>query len=254
MGLRTVQLATLTFEQVELPASALLGDGNFDLQRFLDLSRIGLCALAVGTCQGILDYVTEYCNERVAFGEPISHRQSVAFMIADIAIELEAMRLMTWRAASRAEQRPGLPRTGLPGQAVLRRTRHENRHRRRAIAGRARLLPGAPGGNVVPQPARHRHSRRRRQRLAHYQSRSKPMINLELSDKHQETYNNLRMVAEHMMRPYSRKYDKEEHSYPKELEEVAKLLDGGRAGCDRRQSSARAAARNGGNLLAVSGL
>ena len=53
---------------------------------------------------GVLDYVTPYCNERVAFGEPISNRQSVAFMIADIAIELEAMRLMTWRAASRAEQ------------------------------------------------------------------------------------------------------------------------------------------------------
>ena len=44
---------------------------------------------------------------RVAFGEPITHRQAVAFMIANIGIELEAMRLMTWRAASRAEQ--GLP-------------------------------------------------------------------------------------------------------------------------------------------------
>ena len=53
------------------------------------------------------------------------------------------------------------------------------------------------------------------------------MINLELSDKHQETYNNLRMVAEHMMRPYSRKYDREEHSYPKEMEDVAKLLETG---------------------------
>ena len=51
----------------------------------------------------MLDYVKEYCNERVAFGEPITNRQSVAFMIADIAIELEAMRLMTWRAAARAE-------------------------------------------------------------------------------------------------------------------------------------------------------
>lgn len=104
MGLGTVQLATLSFEQVQLPASALLGSGSFDLQRFLDLSRVGLCALAVGTCQAVLDYVTAYCNERVAFGEPISNRQSVAFMVADIAIELEAMRLMTWRAASRAEQ------------------------------------------------------------------------------------------------------------------------------------------------------
>ncbi len=104
MGLRNAQLATLNFDQVQLPDSALLGSRPFELQRFIDLSRIGICALAVGTCQAILDYVTLYCNERVAFGEPISHRQSVAFMVADIAIELEAMRLMTWRAASRAEQ------------------------------------------------------------------------------------------------------------------------------------------------------
>ncbi len=104
MGLRTLELATLSFENVGLPADALLGEGNFDLQRFVDLSRIGLCALAVGCCQGVLDYVKEYVNERVAFGEPISNRQAVAFMVADMAIELEAMRLMTWRAASRAEQ------------------------------------------------------------------------------------------------------------------------------------------------------
>lgn len=104
MGLRTLQLAGLCFDNTALPASALLGDTSFDLQRFLDLSRIGLCALAVGTCQAVLDYVIPYCNERVAFGEPISNRQSVAFMVADIATELEAMRLMTWRAASRAEQ------------------------------------------------------------------------------------------------------------------------------------------------------
>jgi alkylation response protein AidB-like acyl-CoA dehydrogenase len=104
MGLRTVQLAGLEFNDVALPAEALLGEGAFDLQRFLDLSRIGICALAVGTCQAVLDYVIEYCNDRVAFGEPITNRQSVAFMIADIAIELDAMRLMTWRAASLAER------------------------------------------------------------------------------------------------------------------------------------------------------
>jgi hypothetical protein len=104
MGLHGAQLATLTLDNVQLSASARLGEGTFDLQRFIDLSRIGICALAVGTCQAVLDYVKPYCNERVAFGEPITNRQSVAFMIADIAIELEAMRLMTWRAASRAEQ------------------------------------------------------------------------------------------------------------------------------------------------------
>ena len=78
------------------------------------------------------------------------------------------------------------------------------------------------------------------------------MINLELSDKHQETYNNLRMVAEHMMRPYSRHYDKEEHSYPKELEEVAKLLDGGSTGGSPAPKTEQGGARNGANLLAVS--
>ncbi len=104
MGLRTAGLATIHFHDTPLPGDALLGEGPFNLQRFLDLSNLGICALAVGTCQGVLDYVTEYCNEREAFGEPISHRQSVAFMIADMAIELEGMRLMTWRAASRAEQ------------------------------------------------------------------------------------------------------------------------------------------------------
>jgi alkylation response protein AidB-like acyl-CoA dehydrogenase len=104
MGLRTIQMASLSLKDVTLPAAALLGDGQFDLQRFLDLSRIGICALAVGTCQAVLDYVTEYCNERIAFDEPITNRQSVAFMIADIAIELDAMRLMTWRAAAAAER------------------------------------------------------------------------------------------------------------------------------------------------------
>ena len=48
MGLRTLELASLNFDNVQLPADALLGDGNFDLQRFVDLSRLGLRALAVG--------------------------------------------------------------------------------------------------------------------------------------------------------------------------------------------------------------
>jgi alkylation response protein AidB-like acyl-CoA dehydrogenase len=104
MGLKGSQLTTLTFDNVQLPGSALLGGGAFDLQRFIDLSAIGACALAVGTCQAVLDYVVPYCNERVAFGEPISNRQAVAFMVADIAIELECMRMMVWRAAALAER------------------------------------------------------------------------------------------------------------------------------------------------------
>ena len=55
------------------------------------------------------------------------------------------------------------------------------------------------------------------------------MINLELAKKHQETFEQTMMLAEHMMRPFSRKYDKEEHAYPKEMEQVAELIGGARS-------------------------
>jgi acyl-CoA dehydrogenase len=80
------------------------------------------------------------------------------------------------------------------------------------------------------------------------------MINLELSAKHQDIHDKLRMVAEHMMRPHSRKYDREEHSYPKEMEEVAKLIGGGRAASGGNASKADQGVVNGGNLQAVTGM
>jgi alkylation response protein AidB-like acyl-CoA dehydrogenase len=109
MGLRAASLGRVRFEQVALEASALLGEDAkaFAYDELLSRSSIAWSALAVGTAQAVLDYVIPYCNDRHAFGEPISHKQSVAFMIADIAVELEGMRLLTWRAASRAEH--GLP-------------------------------------------------------------------------------------------------------------------------------------------------
>jgi alkylation response protein AidB-like acyl-CoA dehydrogenase len=105
MGLRPLELSKLTFNDVKVDASKKLGEGKpFDLRRFVDLSRVGMCALSVGVGQAVLDYVKQYCNERIAFGEPITNRQAVAFMIADIAIELDGMRLLTYRAAARAER------------------------------------------------------------------------------------------------------------------------------------------------------
>ena len=78
------------------------------------------------------------------------------------------------------------------------------------------------------------------------------MINLELSAKHQETRNNLMQVAEHMMRPYSRKYDSAEHSYPKEMEEVAKLLAGNPSSGSAKDTAGDASQiKNGANLMAV---
>lgn len=109
MGLRAAGLGRLILTDVAVPESAILGDGDAtaraeDYANAIRLARLGWASMAVGTGQAVLDYVIPYVNEREAFGEPISHRQAVAFMVANIAIELDGLRLVTLRGASRAEQ------------------------------------------------------------------------------------------------------------------------------------------------------
>jgi alkylation response protein AidB-like acyl-CoA dehydrogenase len=104
MGLRAAATGRLILQDAHVPSGALLGGGRREIYlECVQRARIGWCALAVGCAQAVLDYVTPYVNERVAFGEPISNRQAVAFAVADIAVELEGMRLLTHRAASRAD-------------------------------------------------------------------------------------------------------------------------------------------------------
>jgi len=103
MGVRAASLSKLYLKDVKVGPESLLGDDQGrDYTECVRLSRLAWCALAVGTAQAVQDYVTRYANERIAFGEPISHRQAVAFMIANIAIETQSMRLLTYKAASRA--------------------------------------------------------------------------------------------------------------------------------------------------------
>lgn len=105
MGLNTAQLGEINFNNVEIDASSQLGgDEGLPYKDFINLSKLGWCAMAVGGCQAVLDYVIPYTNDRYAFGEPISNRQAVAFMIADMKIEVDGMRLLIQRAVSRAEQ------------------------------------------------------------------------------------------------------------------------------------------------------
>ncbi len=105
MGLRAGATALVTLEDVRVPAGALLADGNPAVySECIARARLAWCALAAGCCQAALDYVIPYVNERRAFGEPIANRQGVAFAVADIAIELEGLRLAVWRAASRADR------------------------------------------------------------------------------------------------------------------------------------------------------
>ena len=110
MGIRAAALGQVELDRVTVPLSARLGeDGatDADYSEAVALSRLGWAALAVGTAHAVLDHAVPYVKERHAFGEPIAHRQAVAFMCANIAIELDGLRLITWRGASRADQ--GLP-------------------------------------------------------------------------------------------------------------------------------------------------
>ncbi|MEB3032101.1 acyl-CoA dehydrogenase family protein [[Mycobacterium] nativiensis] len=114
MGIRAAALGQIELDKVSVPLTARLGeegrtdtDYAQDFSEAVALSRLGWAALAVGTSHAVLDYVMPYIKEREAFGEPIARRQSVAFMCANIAIELDGLRLVTWRGAARAEQ--GLP-------------------------------------------------------------------------------------------------------------------------------------------------
>jgi alkylation response protein AidB-like acyl-CoA dehydrogenase len=110
MGIRAAALGRVELDNVSVPLSARLGEDDAtddDYSEAIALARLGWAALAVGTSHAVLDHVVPYIKERQAFGEPIAHRQAVAFMTANIAIELDGLRLITWRGASRAEQ--GLP-------------------------------------------------------------------------------------------------------------------------------------------------
>ena len=107
MGIRAAALGRVTLDNVTVPLSARLGEDaatDADYSQAVALSRLGWASLAVGTAHAVLDHVVPYVKERQAFGEPIAHRQSVAFMCANIAIELDGLRLITWRGAARADQ------------------------------------------------------------------------------------------------------------------------------------------------------
>lgn len=104
MGLRPAATAKLVLDEVRIPASAQLGEGDPAVYaECVARARVAWAALSVGTAQAVLDYVIPYVKDRTAFGESIANRQSVAFAVADVGIELEGMRLATWRAASRAD-------------------------------------------------------------------------------------------------------------------------------------------------------
>lgn len=102
MGQRASQVGALHFDNVELPPEALLGEENRGFQMMmsaLDKGRIGIAALSVGILQAALDAAAEYARTRKQFGKPIAEFQGLQWMLADMAKDTRAARLLTWSAA-----------------------------------------------------------------------------------------------------------------------------------------------------------
>jgi len=101
MGLNGLATFGLTFNQCRVPAENRLGgDAGINCARLLSQSRVAMSAMAVGVARAAFDYSRDYAKERRAFGAPIATKQAIAFMLAEMAIEVEAMRLLAWEAAS----------------------------------------------------------------------------------------------------------------------------------------------------------
>ena len=109
MGLRALDAFTVTLDGVKVPAANRLGGEGADLQPLIDAQRVASAALAVGVGRAAFDYARDYAKERMAFGVPIAQKQAIAFMLATMATEIDAMRLLAWEAAWRLDQ--GLPAT-----------------------------------------------------------------------------------------------------------------------------------------------
>ncbi len=102
LGLRGQATAALSFEGVRVPADALLGErgeGFKIAMKTLDKGRVTIAASCVGIVQGCLEEVVAYTTQREQFGKPIASYQLVQDMIADISVDADAARLLTWRAA-----------------------------------------------------------------------------------------------------------------------------------------------------------
>ncbi len=102
LGLRSSDTAELIFQDCRVPSENLLGEENEGLKialMTLDGGRIGIAAQAVGIAQGCLEESLAYAKERRQFGRPIAEFQAVQWMLADMATEIDAARLLTYRAA-----------------------------------------------------------------------------------------------------------------------------------------------------------
>ena len=107
LGLRASETASVVLEDCYVPDANRLGDeglGFTQAMQVLDGGRISIAALAVGIAQGAYESALKYSKEREQFGKPISEFQAIQFKLADMAMQIDAARLLMYRAAYLKEQ------------------------------------------------------------------------------------------------------------------------------------------------------
>jgi alkylation response protein AidB-like acyl-CoA dehydrogenase len=120
LGVRASDTAALHFDDMRVPKENLLGrlnEGFKDVLAVLASARIGMAALAIGLAQGALDEALNYAKRRRQFGKPIVEYEAIQWMLADMATETEAARLLTWHAAALRDQ--GEPFLRIASEAKL---------------------------------------------------------------------------------------------------------------------------------------
>jgi acyl-CoA dehydrogenase len=127
MGLRALQLYQVELVDVHVPkANRLGGEAGHDFAPILASQQLAMASMAVGLSRAALDYSAEYAKERDVFGVKVAQKQAIAFMIAEMATEIEAIRLLSWEAAwmldtgnAEAYNRAYLALTGAADMAMM---------------------------------------------------------------------------------------------------------------------------------------
>ncbi|TDG37158.1 acyl-CoA dehydrogenase [Pedobacter changchengzhani] len=120
MGIRGSDTHSLMFNDVKVPKKNRIGEDGFGFKfamKTLEGGRIGIAAQALGIAQGAFELATQYAKQRKSFGKPIAEHQAIAFKLADMATQIEAARLLVYKAAWLKDQ--GLPYTQAGSMAKL---------------------------------------------------------------------------------------------------------------------------------------
>lgn len=107
MGQRASETCDVLFEEVRVPEANRLGaegEGFKIAMRTIDYARAAVAAMAVGVARAAYEHAAEYGRQRIQFGQPIAMNQAIYFLLADMATDIEAARLLTWKAAWLADQ------------------------------------------------------------------------------------------------------------------------------------------------------